>query len=881
MHQVRRLHGAVANERLLAELEEAAARVLSSDPPLGAVLHSSILEVGERHCVVVAANTVARQALLGWLGALGVEVLTSGELDRSEMYVDQAYVVGPPRFFRPSLITAPVTNSVSFLVPAWFGDRSLPRSAIAPYADGAIRIEARAFTAGDLQEVDATIITAEHEEELLPGPIWGERKSPQREPTFDEVEARKVLLSGNLAVWLDDGERIRTLDPAQPSGERVTYTPVIAVQQGTFLVLRQGESERGALHHAAMKLLGSQAAEVEGSQNAWKQHLSRRLSERGYQAVTRELRSRGVKAADRVRAWTEQCLVRPNKDSDFELLLRWLDLPIQPTFGRAKVLRTALYRASAEIREQLEAAISAQDMSVVERDGHMKFDGQIEGFRGIIATRVLAIAPHKEIVSRREARLTVHRSERPMARMMPAFFPEDAPPGEKALYSALASSSETKHWIVLHSLAIADHVRQVEGEADFVIVVPDHGVLVLEVKSHRTINRLGDGRWKLGASTPVARGPFQQASEAMHSLREFLRKRGVDLRSIPTMSAVWFTHVRARTMLPPNPEWHEWQVLDSEDLRTNVCAAILRTLAEGTAHLDDKMKYFSYGGVGPDEDAAERIASILRPRFEMYAMPGDSRRARQTQLISFIDEQFQALDAMAENRAVVFTGPAGTGKTLLAMEAAQREAAMGRSGRLLCFNRFLGRRLIDDLGLVAGLRTGTFHQELLRIAGVQPPSEAGSEFWEVELPDLAVEALLENSDLATDYLVIDEIQDIAREQYLDVLDLMVIGGLEGGRLLLFGDFERQTIFDSGDGRALLRDRVTHLASHRLTENCRNLPRIGYQVNLLSRLNPGYQQISAPRRWCRPPICTLSCRRGPIADARWCAAPTQVRGLRIE
>lgn len=403
MHQVRRLHGAVANERLLAELKEAAARVLSSDPPLGAVLHSSILEVGDRHCVVVAANTMARQALLGWLGPLGVEVLTAGDLDRAEIYVDQAYVVGPPRFFRPSLVTAPQTSSISFLVPAWFGDRSLPRSAIAAYADGAIRVETRVFTIGDVQELDATI-APEQEEELLPGPVWGERQSPRREPTFDEVEARKVLLSGNLAVWLDDGERIRTLDPAQPSGERVTYTPVSAVQQGTYLVLRQGESERGALHHAALKLLGAKGPEIEASQHAWKQHLSRRLLEQGYQAVTRELRSRGVKAADRGRAWTEPCLVRPNKDADFELLLQWLGIPIQPTFGRAKLLRTALYRASAEIREQLEAAISAQEMSVLEHDGHIRFDGQIEGFRGMIAARVLAIAPHKEIVARREAR---------------------------------------------------------------------------------------------------------------------------------------------------------------------------------------------------------------------------------------------------------------------------------------------------------------------------------------------------------------------------------------------------------------------------------------------------------------------------------------------
>jgi hypothetical protein len=427
--------------------------------------------------------------------------------------------------------------------------------------------------------------------------------------------------------------------------------------------------------------------------------------------------------------------------------------------------------------------------------------------------------------------------------MMPTLFPGAAPPGEKALYGALMSSADTEGWIVLHSLAIAEHIRQVEGEADFVIIVPRRGVLVVEVKSHNTIDRLDDGRWKLGTDAPTDRGPFQQAGEAMHSLRGFLKKKNVDLRSIPVMSAVWFTHVRARTMLPPNPEWHGWQVLDSEDLRTNAPAAILRTLADGTAHLDDKVQYFAYGGVGPDEPTAQRIASVLRPRFEMHMMPGDSRRARETQLVAFVEEQFQALDAMADNRAVLFSGPAGTGKTLLAVEAARREAAMGHSGRFLCFNRFLGRRLIDDLKEVPQLQFGTFHQEMLRIAGIAAPNGAGSYFWERELPDRAVEALLENPrDSASDYLIVDEIQDIAREPFLDVLDLMVRDGLAGGRLLLFGDFENQSIFGAGDGRGLLRDRVTHLASHRLTENCRNLPRIGYQVNLLSKLEPGYQRF---------------------------------------
>lgn len=430
-----------------------------------------------------------------------------------------------------------------------------------------------------------------------------------------------------------------------------------------------------------------------------------------------------------------------------------------------------------------------------------------------------------------------------MARMMPPYCPGSAPPGERAVFEALASNTVTDDWIVLHSLAIASHVRQVEGEADFVVIVPNHGVLVIEVKSHQKIERLPDGRWKLGTQAPTSRSPFQQAAEAMHSMRTYLNKHGVDLRATPILDAVWFTHVRARTVLPPTPEWHDWQLLDSEDLRNGAHRAIFRVLAAGARHLESKINGFSYGGAGPEGAAVTRIATVLRPRFEVASVPADLRRARETQLATFIDEQYDALEAMQDNNSILFTGAAGSGKTLLAVEAARREAAIGRNGRLLCFNRFLGQRLQDDTAAIAGLTTATFHQELLRIVGISIPSGAAQDFWDRELPDRAIEVLLGmGNELASNFLIVDEMQDLARDSFLDVLDLMVQGGLQGGRLLLFGDFERQAIFESGNGRELLRQRISNLTSYGLKVNCRNLPRIGTVVNTFSKLEPGYRRF---------------------------------------
>lgn len=429
-----------------------------------------------------------------------------------------------------------------------------------------------------------------------------------------------------------------------------------------------------------------------------------------------------------------------------------------------------------------------------------------------------------------------------MARMMPAYCPSDAPPGEKAVHAELQRGHDTSDWIVLHSLGIADHIRRVEGEADFVVIIPDTGILVIEVKSHLSIDRRSDGTWKLGNDAPTSRGPFQQASEAMHSLRDFLKKNHVDLSSIPMLSAVWFTGVRARTMLPANPEWHDWQVLDSEDLKTSR-ASILRTLTAGTKHLDDKIKYFAYGGVGPDVDGANRIAGLLRPKFELAMVAGDRRRARESQLVAFIEEQFLALDAASDNRSVLFSGPAGSGKTFLAMESARREAAMGSQGRLLCFNRFLGMRMGAELSDLAGLRVGTFHQELLRLAGLtRAPDKSGAAFWSEELPERAADALIEGKSAPVAFLIVDEVQDIATDPYLDVLDLMVDGGLKEGRLLLFADFERQAIFENQNGRERLFARAPYMFSYKLVQNCRNMPRIGYQVNLMSHFQPGYRRF---------------------------------------
>jgi hypothetical protein len=70
-----------------------------------------------------------------------------------------------------------------------------------------------------------------------------------------------------------------------------------------------------------------------------------------------------------------------------------------------------------------------------------------------------------------------------MARMIPPeVYGDCASRGEKELFLRLRDAPETKDWIAFHSLDIANHRKQVQGEIDFVVIVPSKGILCVEVK---------------------------------------------------------------------------------------------------------------------------------------------------------------------------------------------------------------------------------------------------------------------------------------------------------------------------------------------------------------------------------------------------------------
>jgi superfamily I DNA/RNA helicase len=97
-----------------------------------------------------------------------------------------------------------------------------------------------------------------------------------------------------------------------------------------------------------------------------------------------------------------------------------------------------------------------------------------------------------------------------------------------------------------------------------------------------------------------------------------------------------------------------------------------------------------------------------------------------------------------------------------------------------------------------------------------------------------------------DELIVDEAQDLLRRSYLDFLDLSLVGGLSTGRWRAFGDFARQSIYESAnltlDG---LKASSRTVAVYSLRRNCRNTPRIADLAHFLGGLSPRYSAILRP------------------------------------
>jgi len=416
---------------------------------------------------------------------------------------------------------------------------------------------------------------------------------------------------------------------------------------------------------------------------------------------------------------------------------------------------------------------------------------------------------------------------------MPTFIPpylgeEIKSNAEKKMYDILQQLN-MKNAYVLHSLGLPKHQSKIYGEIDFVVVC-ERGIACLEIKGGRVECR--EGKWlftdRYGVEREKPEGPFAQVTGNMFSLKQILSQR---FSNIPQLKNVL---VGCGVVFPDIEFKSKGQEIIPEIVYD-------KTTEDITEYMNRMFTYWEsrqHREVSKLPPAViQELVNFLRGEFSFIPSLADRLDGIEKRLVRLTAEQAQVMDALGMNEHLLIEGNAGTGKTLLAVDFAIKQAKQGKQVLYLTFNKNLSNNISGQTEACETLKIINIHAlfgEYVTVDLAQIKDNPQTYFAEI-LPEKFYEYIssLSKEQLAPlqyDLLVMDEGQDIIKENYLYALDYLLKGGFEKGHWAVFYD-EKQNIYNPAyqDGMELLQS--YHCTRFKLFVNCRNTVQIGtYSAN---------------------------------------------------
>jgi hypothetical protein len=401
-----------------------------------------------------------------------------------------------------------------------------------------------------------------------------------------------------------------------------------------------------------------------------------------------------------------------------------------------------------------------------------------------------------------------------MARMIPKQpHPDTKSQAELRLFEAFERQL-SPDYTVFHS--VSWQLRDIrngaqDGETDFLVVHPDYGILIVEVKGgHIRYDGVQD-QWYT-YNEPI-KDPFKQGRKNKYSLLE-------KLKELPYWRNRWIT-VGYAAAFP--------DVSVKGDLRLDAPRQLILDAADMTnlwVWVDQAMHYLT--GQHPDDSplgrtGVEELVKTLSPSVDLPPLLSIEIETQAQEQERLTREQFMMLDFLGRRRRVAISGCAGSGKTTLAYEKARRLAEQDFKVLLTCFNANVADwlQLESDETRPANLRIANFHrlaEELVRKAGLSTGPH-DDDYFEKILPEQMMQAV-DQLGSQFDAIIVDEGQDFSNNWWLPLQWLL--HDPDQGILYVFFD-DNQNIY-GGEKHLPLES-----APFPLPHNCRNTRYIHEQV----------------------------------------------------
>lgn len=247
-------------------------------------------------------------------------------------------------------------------------------------------------------------------------------------------------------------------------------------------------------------------------------------------------------------------------------------------------------------------------------------------------------------------------------------------------------------YYVFHSFRITTVSENTffESETDFVIFHRKYGVLCLEAKSGMV--RYENGYWYYASGIPMHNGgPFNQASSNKYKLIRYIERSNLHsvLSRCKFLHAVWFPSVSDNVL--------KGMTLPSEADKTLVMTK--EALENPEPYIEKIFNTELPNKIQTDLsefDAKKLVREIFCPQFNVFPSATFDNDLKRIVFHRLLKEQSAILNFLGEQRTAVINGAAGTGKTMIAVEKAQRHANQGEDVLFLCFNNKLKNHLSEN-----------------------------------------------------------------------------------------------------------------------------------------------------------------------------------------
>jgi hypothetical protein len=379
-------------------------------------------------------------------------------------------------------------------------------------------------------------------------------------------------------------------------------------------------------------------------------------------------------------------------------------------------------------------------------------------------------------------------------------------------------------WLAQERDEIRDSDYLDQGEADFIILHPDYGILDLEVKGGviEYVPRERNFYRKLsGGRKRRIKDPFVQGRQNLHRITDAVNKNaffGEAKAPFVHGYAAIFPDCAYEGPLPPGGE-EPRILLDSrhlEDLGKRVIGAF---------EAWDRRTNQTKGRAQPAE-VIDKIRAALLPEFRLKPALQRSIKRDEIELVRLTKNQVDLLNFLKPLKRALIKGVAGSGKTMLAMERAISFGMDGHRTLFLCYNDLLAEVLRDQVPeeLENRLVVRHFHawcreccmKPEARARGIcfRVPEGAADQkiFWDTTSADLLLKAIPLVSE-RYDAVVVDEGQDFASDWWYPIEEALA-DSKAGKALYVFYDPD-QNLY----GREL--ESPIEGEPFTLYENCRN------------------------------------------------------------